>query len=303
MSTLSSSAPPVEPRWFSIRLAQLVWILAATLLLGMVTAALRFGAPVYRQHLAVKEIEHWQGYITAKKRGPAWLRSCLGPDQMKNLDEIQSVTIAAAEFDDVGAEFDDAALAKLGALKDMTCLSLSGTQITDAGLVAIGDLKALTNLNLSRTQITDAGLKHLADLTNLRELLLDGTRISGSGLEHVNRLTKLEVLSLEETRMNDFGLVNLDWMTSLRHVWLTWSDVSEIGALDARRTLPHVQIHTAPRDTRAAADSRIRYGIISGPSPSYPDVLGEQIGLSDVRAVLDAIGMDEPGPGGPEQVP
>src|SRR5262245_19305507 len=165
MSTLSPNAPPFEPRRFPIRLAQLAWILAATLMLGLVTAALRVGLPIYRQHLAVKEIERVEGYVSAKKLGPAWLRRWLGAEPMKSLDEIRFVSVPSEEFDDTG-------LAKIGALKSTTRLNLSGTQITDGGLARIADFKALRRLDLSRTQITDAGLKHLQRLTNLQELLL-----------------------------------------------------------------------------------------------------------------------------------
>ena len=47
--------------------------------------------------------------------------------------------------------------------------------LNDAGLKELAALKNLTTLNLSHTNVTDAGLKELAALKNLTTLNLSGT--------------------------------------------------------------------------------------------------------------------------------
>jgi hypothetical protein len=202
------------------------WIGIVATVLATVAAVLALGLPLYRQFVAVCEIENAGGTICAAKRPPGWLRQRLGDERMKYFDEVERVYLVGKDFD-------------------------------DSGLERISSLPALQHLDVRGTRITDAGLKHVKKLTNLRTLLLDDTQISGSGLEHLGTLPQLEVLSLERTRVNDFQLVNLEWMTSLRELWLCESNVTESGASDAKRTLPFVEVHFAAGDSREASKDRI----------------------------------------------
>jgi internalin A len=51
--------------------------------------------------------------------------------------------------------------------------------VTDAGLKELADLKNLTTLSLFGTQVSDAGLKELSGLKNLTTLDLDSTQVTG----------------------------------------------------------------------------------------------------------------------------
>jgi len=222
-----SGADPTtpEPSRFAIRLPRSLWVVITTYVIVVVAVGLQFGVPVYRQQTAIWEIERMGGRVVTSKRGPDWLRDWLGDEPMKKFDEVQGVY-------------------------------LDGT-LDDAGLERISTLKDVNWLCLHETRITDAGLKHIRNFRKLRRLELDRTQITGSGLEHLNGLTELEVLSLEQTRVTDYELVNLEWMTSLRELWVSGSNVTEIGAGDVKRTLPHITVHFAEEDTREAELNRI----------------------------------------------
>jgi len=76
-----AASDPVTPecRRFSIRLPRPLWIGVATVVLIVAAAALHFGAPLYRQHVAVREIEQLGGQIMGTRpRGPSWLRKFVG---------------------------------------------------------------------------------------------------------------------------------------------------------------------------------------------------------------------------------
>jgi len=62
-----------EPRRFSIRLPRPLWIAMATFAVVVVTVGLRLGVPIYRQQVAVREIELLGGTVRTLPRGPEWL--------------------------------------------------------------------------------------------------------------------------------------------------------------------------------------------------------------------------------------
>jgi hypothetical protein len=88
---MSTSSP--EPRRFSIPLPRPLWIgLAAVALVG-VAIGLQVGLPIYRQNLAVQEIERLGGKIGSFQPGPEWLRNWVGKDRMKLFDEVMIVDL------------------------------------------------------------------------------------------------------------------------------------------------------------------------------------------------------------------
>src|SRR5262245_32887268 len=199
MSTAPDSPIPSEPSRFAIRRPRSPWlgIMAGVLIVGGVS--LRIGIPLYRQEIAIREIERFQGSVKTRQRGPNWLRALVGDKDMELFEDIIAVNLSLRPATDVTMEY-------VGHLSSLEVLSLSRTQVTDAGLAHLKGLTRLKTLVLSDTQVTDAGLKHLEDISSLEFLYLENTRVSDAALENFARLTSLKELLLKGTDVADDGL-------------------------------------------------------------------------------------------------
>lgn len=84
---------------------------------------------------------------------------------------------------------DDAGLARLKPLKQLTSLNLSSCDLSDAGLVALVALDRLRRLDLSYcNRLTDRGLKTLEQLRSLEFLNLQGcVKITRAGVARLAR--------------------------------------------------------------------------------------------------------------------
>jgi internalin A len=80
-----------------------------------------------------------------------------------------------------------------------------GTAVADAELKGLAALKGLTHLTLSSTELTDAGLKALAALENLERLQLGSTKVTGAGLKDLAAPKSLTALALSGPRVTDAG--------------------------------------------------------------------------------------------------
>ncbi|MSR60425.1 MAG: hypothetical protein EXS05_22760 [Planctomycetaceae bacterium] len=191
-----------ESRRFSIRLLRTHWLLLATITLIVVGLIRWFGLPIYRQHVAIREIERLGGRIESDKGGPGWLRNWIGDERMKGFDEVDSVFIHRKQFSNEG-------LAHMRGLANLRAITLDNTAITDAGLVQLQGLTNLKWLSVRDSPITDKGLANLKGLTSLELLQLDGTAITDAGLVKLRGFTNLKILYLRYTRVTDAGVAEL----------------------------------------------------------------------------------------------
>jgi len=100
-----------------------------------------------------------------------------------------------------GTNFGNAELAKLTALgPNLRWLDLGGTAVNDAGLAPLTHLSNLTRLHLERTAITDAALACLTPLAQLEYLNLYGTQVTDAGIERLQN-PKLRQLYLWQTKV------------------------------------------------------------------------------------------------------
>ena len=60
----------------------------ATAVLVVVAVGLHFGFPIYRQQVAIREIERVGGSVETRDGGPEWLRDQVGAERMKLFDEV-----------------------------------------------------------------------------------------------------------------------------------------------------------------------------------------------------------------------
>lgn len=117
---------------------------------------------------------------------------------------------------------------KIAALKRLTELVLSNTDVNDDDLNALAGLP-LTELQLAGAEeVTNAGLEHLP--TTLTKLNLQGAkRIDDGGMTHLSRLNSLKVLYLTHTGVGDAGLKAVGGLSTLRELVLIKTPVTDAG--------------------------------------------------------------------------
>src|SRR5690348_5011713 len=109
-----------EQRRFSIRLPRPLWIGLATAALVLVALGLRFGVPIYRQEIAVREVQGLRGPIGRMPRTPEWLRTKLGHEWATMFDEVTVITLSERPAT-------DSTVRKLSGLTGLTELRLENT--------------------------------------------------------------------------------------------------------------------------------------------------------------------------------
>ncbi|MEX2359293.1 MAG: hypothetical protein WEE51_13275, partial [Pirellulaceae bacterium] len=139
----------------------------------------------------------------------------------------------------------DAALRRIGQLKKLRWLDLTGTRVTDQGISELAELGNLNDLSLAATVMTDESLATIGKLTRLEELDLSGTRVTDEGLRHLRGLTELKILRLAATRIGDAGLAHLAECRKLQMVDVRQSQVTPQAVERLRQAVPGVEIHTA----------------------------------------------------------
>ena len=112
--------------------------------------------PIYRQHLAIREIERLGGICETRLRDPQWLRNLRSSKHRVLRDDV------------VGVGFDS-------------------PQVTDATLAHLAAMTSLELIQLHNTPVTDAGLAHLQGLHNLRILRLKNTLATDEGIDELQR--------------------------------------------------------------------------------------------------------------------
>jgi hypothetical protein len=236
MSSASPNPLPPEPRRFLIPLPRPLWIGLAASVLIVAAAALHFGAPLYRQHVAVREVERANGKVHSLPRGPQWLRDWVGEDRMKLFDDPIVVDLN-------GSAANEDTLRRLGELTSLRALTLDNMQVTDTVLAHLKGLTNLERLQLQNTLVTDEGLRHLKGLTNLKILFLHNTLVTDAGLPQLKGLVNLDSLNLNGTRVTDAGLSQLKGLVNLKNFWISNTSVTDTGTAELRRALPDLNVY------------------------------------------------------------
>jgi mono/diheme cytochrome c family protein len=120
---------------------------------------------------------------------------------------------------------------------------LVGKNVNDAHLAPLADIQNLSELDLANTQITAAGLGHIKGNKNLTKLSLANTSIDDAALKQIEGLTNLMSINLYNTKVTDAGLASLKSMKFLRKVYAWQSGITEQGAAELKKALPNVDVN------------------------------------------------------------
>jgi len=144
-----------DARRFWIPLPRPLSIFLAAVFLVVIAAGLRFGLPIYRQHVAIREIRRLGGEVRVKTNGPEWI--C---DQLPN-----------GWNEAFGRVF---------------VVDLGISTVTDADLRWFKDLPDVVVISVDRSRVTNAGLESLAILPGLRHVMAIGTGVTSQGIEQLH---------------------------------------------------------------------------------------------------------------------
>jgi len=154
----------------------------------------------------------------------------------------------------------DNSILDLSQFKDLSAISLAGTQLTESNLIAISKMNRLMDIDVSQTAFSDSSLKHFSRRLYIEKLSLAGTQITTDGINEVmtgrRRIAALDIgdLDLDDEAFmqlhiqNVTGLIlrgnpitdkSLKSLTSLFYLDLsgTKCDGSELGLLTQVGTL------------------------------------------------------------------
>jgi hypothetical protein len=134
-----------------------------TVVLVLLALGLQFGLPIYRQQMAIREIERLGGAVQARLKAPLWLRERLPDEFVRLFGTVRLVHLRTTAVT-------DADLSILRTFPQLEALSLSYSGVTDAGLTQLSGFEHLRILELDKTAVTDAGLEGLSRLPRLRSL-------------------------------------------------------------------------------------------------------------------------------------
>ena len=145
--------------------------------------------------------------------GPAILRWILGESAFADVVRLSYFEY----FDEEHALNSDALrhLEEFGALRELE-LGQMRERLNDAALARLSPLAQVSALDLSGAPVTDAGLRHLAALVNLESLNLDRTEVTGEGFAQLVRCKKLTHLYLRHVRLSVAGILAIEQFTGLR---------------------------------------------------------------------------------------
>lgn len=235
MADITSNTVIAEPSRFSNRLPRPLWIGLAAALAIVASIGLRVGVPLYRQHVAIQQIQRIGGSVVLRHAVPPGVQSVIGRLGMDPLVEIWEVDFA-------GTNITDADLPLLHGLQ-MESVCLSDTRVSNAGLTHLKPLTHLRQLNLDRTSVTASGMDRLADLNGLTRLSLIGTDVSNAGLYDLRNLGTLQHLNLSDTLVTNSGLRHhLAKMHNLKSVCLRGTKVTDAGVAELQRAVPGLTI-------------------------------------------------------------
>lgn len=131
---------------------------------------------------------------------------------------------------------------------ERNCRLAGGIKITDLGLAKLGKLKKLRRLDVSGAQLTPAGLRALASLPQLERLSVwNCTALDDSAAPALASLANLANLDLSDTPAGDATLQRLKSLPRLQYLYLTDTKVTRAAVEAFRNDKPGIFVSWANR--------------------------------------------------------
>jgi len=175
-------------------------------------------------------------------KGPAWLAKLVGTDNLQWLDGTTFVYVKFAPTRN-GEDVPTQSLARqMVAMPYLECVATMGAD--DAVVAGLSTVTQLSRLDLYESRISDASVTDIQQLVNLRALGISGKelKISNAAVGRLESLHNLERLRLESPLLDDGAIPALARLRQLRSLDLTFTRVTPKGVTELQKQLPECQI-------------------------------------------------------------
>lgn len=175
-------------------------------------------------------------------KGPVWLAKLAGTNNLHWLDGTIFVCLdftLMKNGDDIPTQSLSRQMSQLPYLE-----SVWTTGADDAVVASLSTVTQLSILALCDSRITDASVKDIQQLVNLRELGISGNelKISNAAVGGLESLHSLEQLFLGSPLFDDGAIPALARLRQLRRLDLTFTRVTPKGVKELQKQLPECQI-------------------------------------------------------------
>ena len=168
----------------------LIFVIAA--IFAAILFGLRAAFPLYRQRMAIAEIERLGGTVLQVRSVPTWLQKVFGEEGTAWMNQVLEVNLHDSDAS-------DSTLALLVAMTGLEEIDVDGTKVTDVGIATLSRIASLQTISLARTEVSDTGLERLAQLKGLRLLYVARTNVTDEGVSQLKRaLPGIEIWKLAE---------------------------------------------------------------------------------------------------------
>lgn len=175
-------------------------------------------------------------------QGPVWLGKLVGPDNLQWLNGTGSVIFLlpiAENSTDVSMQSLSRQMSQMPYLE-----SVVATGADDAVVASLSTVPQLSVLDLFESRVTDASIKDIQQLVNLRALCISGKelKISNAAVGRLESLHNLERLVLRSPLLDDGAIPALARLRQLRRLDLVFTRVTQKGVKELQKQLPECQI-------------------------------------------------------------
>jgi hypothetical protein len=157
---------------------------------------------------------------------------------------------AIRRFSGNGAQFDDAALARIAKIASIETLFFNGPSFTDAGLAVLGTMPKLRSFGVDHsTTIIGSGLAPLKGTSPITTLHFGGCVVGDEGVKTIAQLIQLEDIGLGHTRITRASFPLLAAMPALARLEITpnWDPqpytAADLAAFAAMTRLRELELH------------------------------------------------------------
>ena len=118
-------------------------------------------------------------------------------------------------------------LSRIGTLKHLKVLALTGTNVDDQVVRQWSQLRELRTLHLDNLAITDQSMEWIGGLASLESLSIDGTRVSATGCRYLESLKNLKTLRIGRMEMTVDVIRSIASLPSLKMLDLSGTNLNK----------------------------------------------------------------------------
>ena len=196
----------------------------------------RYELPLSMNYVYIENVPCLKGLVFHDKmpkgavlKGLRDLDSFTGGGQNLN-DDLLSAVLECDKLEKLILAYASASpesLSRIGTLKQLKVLVLTGTKVDDQVVRQWTHLRELRTLHLDNVAITDQSMEWIGGLANLESLSIEGTRVTATGCRYLEGLKNLKTLRIGRMEMTADVIRSIASLPSLRTLDLSGTNLNE----------------------------------------------------------------------------